>query len=130
MESSLSDSDEIAVAASMAAAAFGYEDKAAQKRNLNEWRPGRAGNREPGILEASKRIEKDYSWHWHDGRSLFTQSEFEHAFHMACAPYKKLRVVVLNVDSFFRQNLDAANKNGGSTDMIRFAALQMLTEGR
>lgn len=71
MESSSSDSDKIAVSVCMDAAAYAGDAEAAQQANRIESRPGRAGNRELGVFEASKPIDKDYFCRHKDSRPLF-----------------------------------------------------------
>lgn len=131
MESS-SDDDEMVMAVCLAGSSIAQAAAVASSRPHTGSRPGRAANRDLNVSGASKLLDADFFCRLQDGTGTpaFSDQEFERVYRMPRSVYEQIREVVLEGDSFFKQNRDAANKEGGSTDLKIYAALQMLTEGR
>lgn len=128
MDSSSSSDDE-AMAACLAAAAaiHAIQDDANPRRGSQ---PGRARNKELGVVAASVKLDRDYFCRLHSGTPIFSEQQFQRTYRMPRELYEEVRSAVIEGDPFFLPHIDAAGKEGGSTDLKFFAALQMLSDGR
>lgn len=120
-----SSSDEEILAVCLAAAHC-----ASEKPVYTGSRPGRAPNRDLGVNDASKQLDKDFFCRLAPGQPLYTEAEFERKFRIPRELYESLRLRIVETDTFFLPKQDAAGRSGGSTDLKIYAAVLMLSEGR
>jgi hypothetical protein len=92
-------------------------------------RPGKAGNRDTGIEQGAKQIDRDYFNRFSRLPAPIAEADFERRFRMPRSVYELLREGLLETDRYFIQKRDAVGKIGASTDQKMVCALRQLAYG-